>query len=239
VHEVVVIDSGSTDRTCDIAAAMGARVILNEWPGFSAQKQFGTDAARHEWILSLDADERVSPELRDEIVGMIGSPPTADGYRVPRLSTYLGRPIRHGGWYPDRQLRLFDRRKGRWNGRVVHESVAMTEGAQVGSLTGNILHRTVDTAEEHARMIEERYAPLAAEQMRLEGRKTSIARAYASGGISFLRSYLFRLGFLDGLPGFWIAYFAGKHNFRKHRLLASMPAEPAGEVDGPVPTTKP
>jgi len=222
VDEVVVVDSGSTDRTREIAAARGARVLFNEWPGFSAQKQFATDAAANNLILSLDADERISAELKTEIIDISKGNSASDGYRIPRLSYYLGRPIRHSGWYPDHQLRLFDRRKGRWNGRVIHESVAMEAGTTIASLRGNILHHTVTSRGEHARMIKERYAPLAAQQMFAEGRNTSRIRGLFSGAASFLRSYVIRQGFLDGYAGISIAYFAALHNVRKHSLLMEM-----------------
>ena len=121
--EIIVVDSESTDSTREIAASLGARVVVNKWPGFSDQKQFAVDQASNDWILSLDADERISDDLRLEIDGIRNDAPSADGYRIPRLSYYMERPIRHGGWYPDLQLRLFDRTKGRWNGAVIHESV--------------------------------------------------------------------------------------------------------------------
>lgn len=220
--EVVVVDSGSTDKTREIAESLGARVLVNPWPGFSAQKQFATDAAENDWILSLDADEKTSPILRSEILDIMHNGPAADGYRIPRLSYYLGRAIRHGGWYPDHQLRFFNRQRGRWNGRVIHESVQIAPGATVGTLKGEIIHHTVASTSEHARMIQERYAPLAAEQMLNDGRRSSRFRAAASGLTSFVRSYFFRLGILDGYAGFCIAYFAARHNLLKHRLLIDL-----------------
>ena len=217
--EIIVVDSESTDATRDIAESLGARVILKPWPGFSDQKQFATDSAKNDWVLSLDADERVSDELRREIEEFRGSGFTADGYKLPRLSFYMGRAIKHGGWYPDLQLRLFDRTKGRWNGAVIHESVTMREGSRVGMLKSHILHRTVENASEHQEMIAKRYAPLGAQKMLDEGRRTSHAKAVLSAAFSFLRSYFLKLGFLDGFPGFCIAYFAAHNTFLKHLLL--------------------
>lgn len=217
--EVLVVDSRSEDDTRTIASALGARVIEREWPGFAAQKQFATDSARNDRILSLDADERVSPELRDEILGLTEH---ADGYRIPRLSYYMGRPIRHGGWYPDKQLRLFDRQHGRWKDRKIHESVEMQAGASVTDLRGEILHYSVENAEHHHRMIGERYAPLAAEQMFVDGRRTSPLRIAMAGPSAFARSYILKGGFLDGLPGFVIARFAAQHAFLKHLILLEM-----------------
>ena len=220
--ELVVVDSNSTDRTIDIAAEMGARVIVRDWPGFSQQKQFGVDAAANDWILSLDADERVTPQLRTEIEAIKSSNTPADGYRVPRLSTYMDREIRHSGWYPDRQLRFFDRRKGRWNGRTIHESVEMGPDAKVAELAYDILHFSVESAAHHHKMIGERYAPLGARQMFERGVTTSHFRIAAAGPIAFVRSYVFKLGFLDGFPGFCIARFAAYHAYLKHLLLYEM-----------------
>ncbi len=220
--EVLVVDSESTDSTRDIASSLGARVITRSWPGFAAQKQFATDSAEHNWILSLDADERVSPELREEIQNLKNHATKADGYRIPRLSYYMGRPIRHGGWYPDRQLRLFDRSKGRWKEVRIHESFQMHDGAKVSELSSDIFHYSVENAAHHHRMIGERYAPLAAEQMFLEKRKTSPLKIAAAGPVAFIQTYLLKLGFFDGLPGFVIATFAAHHAFLKNLLLWEM-----------------
>lgn len=217
--EVLVVDSRSEDRTVVIAAELGATVIEREWPGFAEQKQFAVDSAKNDWIFSLDADERVSTELKDEIVKLSNGASAAAGYRIPRLSIYMGRPIHHGGWYPDYQLRLFDRRKGRWKQVRVHESVRMDEGSDVGRLKGNILHYSVESAAHHHRMIGERYAPLAAKQMFSEGGRTSPLRIACAGPAAFIRSYLLKAGFLDGLAGFAIARFAAHHAFLKHLLL--------------------
>ena len=217
--EIVVVDAESKDRTVEIARSLGARVIVNPWPGFSAQKQFATDSATNDWVLSLDADERVSAELKTELLDLMAAGPAVDGFRIPRLSFYLGKPIRHGGWYPDRQLRLFNRRKGRWNGRTIHESFETSDAGIVGRVNGEIQHYTVNSLREHAEMIAVRYAPLAADQMLAEGRRTSVFKAAISGAATFIRSYFFRLGFLDGFAGYCIAFFAAFHNTLKHLLL--------------------
>ena len=214
--EVVVVDSESTDRTCEIAAELGAKIIVHPWPGFSEQKQFGVDSAENDWILSIDADERISDELKAEILSL---QERADGYRIPRLTFYMGQPIRHGGWYPDRQLRFFDRRNGRWNGLLVHESIAMDSGAIVKDLPGDILHFSIDGPEHHHQMIGERYAPLAARQMLAGGRRTTKFRVITVGPIAFVRTYFLKLGFLDGFAGFCVARFAAHHAFLKHVLL--------------------
>jgi glycosyltransferase involved in cell wall biosynthesis len=220
--EVLVVDSESTDRTRDIAGSLGARVVVNPWPGFSQQKQFAADKAANEWIFSLDSDERVSTALKDELLEVIKVDPLADGYRIPRRSYYMGRAIKHGGWYPDLQLRLFDRTKGRWNGRTIHESVQMDPGSEVRNLRSDLLHYSVESPAHHNKMIAERYAPLGARTMFEEGRQTSHLKAVSSGLFAFVRAYFLKLGILDGFPGFCIAYFAAHHAFMKHLLLIQL-----------------
>lgn len=224
-NEILVVDSESTDGTREIAEACGARVINHAWPGFAAQKQFAAEAASHEWILSLDADERVSTELRASIeeLSRKSEAQLADGYRLPRRTFYMGRWISGGGWYPDYQLRLYRRARGRWKGAYIHESVRMADGARVEDLRGDILHYTNDGgAAKHHRMIGERYAPLAARQMFEEGRRTTVARIATAGPAAFIRSFLLKGGFRDGLAGFSIASFAAHHAFLKHLLLWEM-----------------
>lgn len=217
--EIIVVDSGSTDKTCVIATSFGAKVIHRDWTGFSDQKQFAADSAANDWILSLDADEQVSPELHEEIIRIKKIQPDADGYKIPRLAYYMDRPIRHSGWYPDAQLRLYNRTKGRWKNVPVHESVEMSDSSIVGRLNNNILHFSVQSAAHHHQMIGERYAPLAAKAMLDSGRQTSVAKILLAGPSAFLRTYVLKTGFLDGLPGIAIANFAAHHAFLKHLTL--------------------
>lgn len=227
--ERIVVDSGSTDRTVEIASDLGAKVMHRQWTGFSDQKQFAAESSANDRIFSLDADEVVSEVLREEILGLSSS--FADGYTVPRLSFYMGRPIRHGGWYPDRQLRFYDRRRGRWNGRKIHESVEMDPTATVAKLKGDLLHFSVDSILHHHEMIGTRYAPLGAEQMLAEGRRATPISLLTAGPAAFLRSYFLKLGVLDGLPGFTIARFAAQHAFLKHLRLMELQRE-AGRTPG-------
>jgi (heptosyl)LPS beta-1,4-glucosyltransferase len=219
--EILVVDSESTDSTRAIATECGARVIVNPWPGFSAQKQFAVDSASNDWIFSLDADERVSPELVASISALQSTNESnlADGYRVARRAFYQGRWIRGGGWYPDYQLRLFKRRRGRWGERLIHESVTMDRGAQVGTLGGDLLHYSMRDTDHHRQMIEERYAPLGARQMFRDGQRTSAWRIALAGPAAFLRSFLLKGGFRDGRAGLTIANFAWRHASLKHTIL--------------------
>ncbi|MCY7348815.1 MAG: glycosyltransferase family 2 protein [Pyrinomonadaceae bacterium] len=222
--EILVVDSESTDATRAIAESFGARVLIRKWEGFSKQKQYAADHAAHDWIFSLDADERVSDELKTEILRLKNSDENglADGFRIPRLAFYMNRPIRHGGWYPDWQLRFYNRRKGRWKAVLVHESVQMNESAKVEKLRGDILHYSVENASHHHRMIGTRYAPLAAEQMFVRGKTVSAFKIVTVGLTTFLQNYILKGGFLDGLAGFCIARFAAHHAFLKYLLLWEM-----------------
>jgi glycosyltransferase involved in cell wall biosynthesis len=226
--EIVVVDSKSTDRTPEIAIQCGARVISRDWSGFAAQKQFAADQASHDWILSLDADERVSDELRDSIVALKGQPDSqlADGYLIARRSFYQGHWIRGGGWYPDRQLRLYRKALGKWQGAHIHESVKMNSGTRIEKLSGDLLHYSVRDARHHHQMIGERYAPLAARQMFEAGRRTSVLKISTAAPAAFLRSYLLKGGFRDGLAGLSIASFAAHHAFLKNLMLWEIQNDP-------------
>jgi len=224
--EIVVVDSGSTDATGKIAEDLGARVIGQEWLGFGRQKQFAVEAASNDLILSLDADEEVTPELASEIRKHLESGMLADGYRIPRLAVYAGRKIRHGGWYPDRQLRLFDRRKGQWSDDVIHESFKLKEGSTAEDLRSDLLHFTCSNIAEHARMIQERYAPLSAQSMFEKGKRTSLLKIATAPAFSFVRDYVLRAGFLDGPQGLIIAGFGAYNVFLKNVLLWQMARSP-------------
>ena len=222
--EIIVVDSESTDSTPSIVRSCGARLITNRWPGFAAQKQFAVEQAQSDWIFSLDADERVSEQLKRAIEDLRKQTDSklADGYQIARSTNYQGRWIRGGGWYPDRQLRLFRKSAGHWKKRHIHESVEMNPGARVQELPGDILHYTVRDAAHHHRMIGERYAPLAALQMYEEGKRTSALKIATVGPLAFVRSFILKTGFRDGLAGISIASFAAHHAFLKHLMLWEM-----------------
>lgn len=217
--EILVVDSQSTDKTQEIALECGARVIERPWPGFARQKQFAVEEAAHDWVFSLDADEQVSEELKSSIAELRSSSSLADGYRIARRSFYQDRWIRGGGWYPDRQLRLFNRKKGRWEDRQIHESIKMHPGTRTEILKGDILHYSIRDAAHHHRMIGDRYAPLAAQQMFAEGRRSSFVKIATAGLAAFFRAYVLKGGFRDGIAGLSIASFAAHHAFLKYLML--------------------
>lgn len=211
--EIVVVDSQSTDRTVEIARQFTDHIFIREWPGYSAQKNFAAAQASHDWIFNLDADERASPDLVEEIEALKKTDePGATGFEAPRHTFYLGRWIKHSGWYPDFKLRLYDRRSGRWRGDYVHESVEVD--GRVAKLSGAILHYTVRNASEHHLRLD-RYTTLAAEEMFAEGKQISAASLLFSPAMAFVRSYIIRRGFLDGVPGLAIASFAAHYVFLK------------------------
>ena len=210
--EVVVVDSGSTDRTIEIARRLGARVIESEWRGFAAQKNFAAKQATHDWILALDADEALSEALEGEIWELKRDEPRADAYTMPRLAQYMGRWILHSGWYPDRKVRLYDRRQARWVGAWVHESVQVQ--GRVAHLESNLLHYTCSSLSQHLRTMD-RYTTLAAEQLVAEGRRARWWRFLLDPPWAFVKSYVVQRGFLDGFEGLVIAYMAAVYVFVK------------------------
>lgn len=211
--EVVVVDSGSVDRTVEIAARLGARVIEHPWEGFAKQKNFAAEQARHDWIFSIDADESLSEALEAEIWQLRKTGPDCDAYTVPRLAQYLGRWILHSGWYPDRKIRLYDRRKGRWTGSYVHESVEVD--GTVGHLESNLLHYTCDSLTQHLETMN-RYTTLAAEQLVAERVRIGWHHLLLDPPWTFFRTYILQRGFLDGVEGLAIAYMAALYNFVKY-----------------------
>jgi len=211
--EILVLDSGSNDRTVEIATKLGARVEEASWHGYAAQKNIAAQLATHDWILSLDADESVSEALEAEIWHIKKSGPEFDGYTMPRLAQYLGRWILHSGWYPDRKVRLFNKQRAKWIGDFVHESVEVQ--GSVGHLRSNLLHFTCSSLSEHLRTMES-YATLAAQEIAAREQNIALSRLLLDPPWTFLRTYLFQLGFLDGMEGLSIAYMAAFYNFVKY-----------------------
>ena len=214
--EIVVVDSHSTDETAALARRYTPRVEVREWAGYGAQKNYAAGLASHDWILSIDADERITPALAAEIRGLMDEGPALAGYRIPRVSYYLGRWIRSTDWYPDLHLRLYDRRAARWSERKVHESV-QASGA-VGTLRGEMLHYPYRDISEHLAKID-RYTTLAAEQWAAEGRRASAFQAFVYPRLAFLRNYVLRGGFRDGRTGLLVSSLNAYYVFLKYAKL--------------------
>jgi glycosyltransferase involved in cell wall biosynthesis len=211
--EIVVVDSGSSDHTREIAASLGARVAEEPWRGYAAQKNFAASCAANDWILSIDADEELTPALAAEIAALKTQPPVVDAFTMPRLARYLGRWIRHSGWYPDRKVRLYRRDRAQWQGEYVHESVEVS--GRTGHLNSDLLHFTCDSRSQHLHTLD-RYTSLAAKALVASGKPVPFRRLVADPPWTFVRSYIIQRGFLDGTHGFIIAGMAGFYTFMKY-----------------------
>jgi glycosyltransferase involved in cell wall biosynthesis len=215
--EVVVVDSHSVDKTREVAQACGARVIERDWPGHVAQKEFTIRQAEHDWILSLDADERISDELRVEVLNLRNEGfPKMAGWRMPRLSYYMGRWVTHGTWTPDYNLRLFDRRRGHWGGFDPHDKVEID--GPMGTLKGRILHYPYRTLEEHLSTID-KYTTIRAAGMDARGKKASILNLIFNPWVRFIKYYFIKRAFLDGWHGLVMAYLASQYVRNKYIKL--------------------
>jgi len=214
--ECIVVDSGSTDDTCDIARSRGARVVqTDDWPGFGPQKNRALDLATKDWVLSIDADERVTPELASEIQASIQAN-TLDGYRIARLSNFCGRWIRHSGWWPDHVLRLIRRGAGRFTDSLVHESLKVD--GNIGTLSGHFLHYPYKDLESLIAKVNQ-YSTAGAQMMHAKGRKTGIFGIIGHSVWTFIRIYVMRRGFLDGKEGFILAAVGAAGSFFRYSKL--------------------
>lgn len=217
--EIVVVDAGSTDETVAICREMGARVYAApDWPGFGPQKNRALGYARGDWVLSLDADERITPELRDQLIYAMAEA-SCDGYLIPRLSQFCGTFIRHSGWYPDYVLRLFRRGAGKFSGDLVHERVLLHGNA--GKLSSPLLHFSYRTADDVERKVK-LYSTTAARQMHAAGKKAIWLDAPMRGGWAFFRTYFLRLGMLDGWAGMAVARMNARTTYHKYRQLREL-----------------
>ena len=219
--EIIVVDSGSTDDTASIAREMGAQVYVHpDWPGFGPQKNRALGYAGKDWVFSIDADERVTPELRAELEHAMREA-LADGYYCPRLSQFCGQFVHHSGWYPDYVLRLFKRGAGRFSDSLVHESVLLT--GNTSKLKSPLQHYSYLTLNDVERKVEH-YSSAAAQQMFQSGKRSSWLRATLSAGWAFVRTYIVRLGLLDGGAGWNIARMNARTTYLKYRKLEAMRA---------------
>lgn len=211
--EILILDSGSVDRTVELAENLGARVVEAGWRGYAGQKNWAAQQASHDWILSLDADEALSEALEAEIWNLKKSGPKYDAYTMPRLARYLGRWILHSGWYPDRKVRLYHRDKAKWVGDFVHESVQVD--GRVGHFDSNLLHFTCESIAEHVKTMD-RYTTLAAQELAARKVRVPLTRMILDPAWTFVKSYFFQRGFLDGVEGLIIAYMAAFYTFLKY-----------------------
>lgn len=229
--EALVVDSGSRDDTVEIAKSRGARVVHRAWEGFGPQKRFAVALAAHDWVLCLDADERVSPQLAASIAALFDpGAPSAPAYALARRNCFLGRWLAHGEGYPDWNVRLFDRRRARWTDDPVHEHV-VADGPVV-RLAGDLLHASAESIDDYIAK-QNRYTTLQARAMHARGERASAARMALSPLARFLRFYVLKGGFLDGAPGFAHVAIGAFASFLKYvKLRALQRAKPPLEREG-------
>jgi glycosyltransferase involved in cell wall biosynthesis len=217
-NEVLVVDSGSTDKTREIAASLGARVLEKPWSGYGQQKNYANSQVKNGWILSVDADEEISPQLKEEIEAFLAAGGRIDGVQyngasVPRKTWFLGRWIMHGGWYPNRLVRLAHREFGKWTEPAVHESLEVS-GA-VWRFQNDLLHYTFQNVRDQV-ITNVRFSYLGAQVARERGERGSMAKIFLKPAIKFLETYVWKAGFLDGLPGLVISINAAHSIFMKY-----------------------
>ena len=226
--EIMVVDSGSTDGTIEIARGKGVTVLSREWSGYVDQKNYAAERVSHDWIFSLDADERIPAELAVEVRALLSSEPSKRGYRIPRVTFHLGRWIRTTDFYPDFQTRLYDRRAARWRGRHVHESV--TVDGPVGQLRHDLEHYSFRDLRDQLDRVNH-YTTLAARQMREAGRRAGPLDLLVHPPAAFLRNYVLRRGILDGTVGLTISLVNAYSVFLKFAKLWELQETPGSSVD--------
>jgi glycosyltransferase involved in cell wall biosynthesis len=216
VDEIVVVDAESTDGTVAQAKAFTDKIFVRRWEGFSSAKNFALAQCTGEWVLWIDADERVTPKLREEIIATLAASPIANGYEMPRLANFLGKWIQHGGWYPGHVLRLFRREAGHFNEKQVHEGVQVA--GEIGRLANHLLHYT-DRNLQHYFDKFNRYTSLAAEELQRQDKRFHLWDLLFRPCWFFLRMYVFKAGFLDGVQGFILASLSAAYVFTKYAKL--------------------
>lgn len=215
--EIIVVDSLSTDGTVAVCRGFTDRIYERPWQGYKQQKQWATDQAAHDWVFSLDADEELSPDLRNEIQRWKEvDPQDYDGYLIPRIAYFMGRWIRHTTWYPDWQLRLFRKSRGRWQGGRVHEGFKV--GGSVGRFSGHLHHYTYSSISEYLEQLE-RFSILSAKDYADRGKKARLHHLLLNPTLVWFRNYLLRAGFMDGVPGMVVSTLAATSTFFKYAKL--------------------
>lgn len=216
--EIVIVDSGSTDRTIEIAHRYHAKIFTEPFRGYVAQKNFADACASHDWILSIDADEALSPEL-DTAIRQIKGNEKHDAYEVKRLTNYCGKWIRHCGWYPDKKIRLFHRQKGKWSGEQIHESwQPHPSSSSIGQLSGDLLHYSYYTLSDHLKQIE-KFTEIMARRDVANGKNSTLWYAIASAHWKFIQSYILQLGVLDGAAGFQVCKLSAFATYMKYSKI--------------------
>lgn len=220
--EIIVVDSGSTDATVEICRRYTSKVVVTDWPGFGPQKNRALALATGDWVLSIDADERVSPELAQEIQATLQAPAYAV-YQLPRLSSFMGRSIRHGDWWPDEVARLFRRTEAQFSDDLVHERLVFT--GQAGRLTQLLWHQSIRSVEQLLHKTNS-YTTFGAQRVRQADKPCGLGTAIGHALWAFLRGYLFKRGFLDGKEGFIIAVSVAENSFYKYVKVSYLPQSP-------------
>ncbi len=218
--DIVVVDSNSTDNTCKLASTIGARVITHAFEGHIEQKNWAITQAKYPHILSLDADEQLSEILIQSIL-TVKNNFEADGYSMNRLNYYCGQWIKHGGWYPDTKLRLWDSRLGKWDGINPHDKYELNANCIQKKLSGDLLHYTYFTREQHIKQIEY-FTSIAANAYKAKGKKSSYFKMYFNSTVKFVKDYFLKIGFLDGKAGFEIALNSAYATFLKYKKLKAL-----------------
>lgn len=238
--EILLVDSGSTDDTTAIAQRYGARVIHTPWRGFGPQKQFAVEEAAHDWVLCIDADERVSDHLQQSLkaaladISAASSKPAFYAYRFARCNRFMGRYLRHGEGYPDWSLRFFHRHHAQWSADVVHEKVCFTGTVEtmVGTLAGDLLHDSAESLENYLDK-QNRYSTLAADAALAKGKRANATHLLLSPLVRFIKFYFFRRGFLDGLPGLAHILIGCGTSFAKYAKMAALQRQAANPAPPP------
>ncbi len=219
--DIVVVDSNSTDRTPAIAGDKGARVLFRPFTGYIEQKNFAMEEAQFDFVLNLDADERLSEELKSNLLKEKQTDFAFDAYAMNRLNFYCGRAIKSAGWYPDTKIRLWNRQRGKWAGELVHEKMELKEGSSIKHLSGDILHYTYPTHEALLKQVDH-FANLAAHQLCKRNSVYLFVKLLFSPPVKFLRNYIFKLGFADGAVGLTICYQQAREVFLKYKRALAL-----------------
>jgi glycosyltransferase involved in cell wall biosynthesis len=220
--EIIVVDSLSTDKTVDLAKVNGAKVVSQKFLGYIEQKNFAIQQCANDWVLSLDADECLSDDLQKEILQLKNNNHQPDGYIMPRLSRYCGQWIKHGAWYPDKKVRLFNRAVAKWGGINPHDKIFFTnEHPIITQLNGDILHYTINTKEEHQQQAK-RFSEITAKELFNQQKSTNVFKIYLKPIVRFIRDYFFKAGFLDGKAGLQIAIISAHHVYLRENNLKEL-----------------